>query len=85
MISKLIVTLLTAFASLTGASQCTLTQNNCVTFTVGQGTGCDWMCNYCANSLGTYNYFFTTPVCSYQDSGCVGNPQVGVAYTCCSL
>ena len=76
---NLIVTLLAAFAS------ASLTQNNCITFTVGQGTGCDWMCNYCANSLGTYNYFFTTPVCSYQESGCVGNPQVGVAYTCCSL
>lgn len=26
--------------------------NNCITFTVSQGTGCAWMCNYCANQLG---------------------------------
>lgn len=58
--------------------------NNCVSFAVGQGTGCQWMCEYCANTLGTNNYYFTTPVCSYQSGGCVGNPQSGVAYTCCS-
>ena len=59
-------------------------QNNCVSFSVGQGTGCAWMCNYCANSLGTNNYYFTTGVCTYQSGGCVGNPQPGVTYTCCS-
>ena len=31
----------------------------CVSFIVGPGTGCDWMCNYCANTLGTNNYYFT--------------------------
>lgn len=59
-------------------------QNNCINFSVGQGTGCAWMCNYCANTLGTNNYYFTTDVCKYQTGGCVGNPQVGVTYTCCS-
>ena len=62
-----------------------LTQNKCVSFTVGQGTGCQWMCEYCANALGTPSYYFTTPVCSYESGGCVGSPQSGVAYTCCSL
>ena len=59
--------------------------NNCVSFSVGQGTGCQWMCEYCADNLGTSNYYFTTPVCTYQTAGCVGNPQTGITYTCCSL
>jgi hypothetical protein len=58
--------------------------NGCISFTVTQGTGCAWMCNYCANSLGTSNYYFTTPVCTYEPGGCVGNPIAGVEYTCCS-
>ena len=58
---------------------------NCQTFTVGAGTGCAWMCQYCASSLGTSNYYFTTPVCAYAPGGCVGNPQAGVPYTCCAL
>ena len=61
-----------------------LPQNNCVTFTVGSGTGCNWICNYCANTLGTPNYYFTTPVCTYEAGGCVGNPVSGVSYTCCA-
>ena len=60
--------------------------NNCITFTVSQGTGCQWMCEYCANALGTNNYYFTDSVCTYQQgSGCAGNPQAGVTYTCCSV
>jgi len=59
-------------------------QNNCISFSVSSGTGCAWMCNYCANNLGTNNYYFTTDVCTYQSGGCVGNPQTGVTYTCCS-
>lgn len=58
--------------------------NNCVTFTVGQGTGCAWMCNYCANQLGTDNYYFTDGVCTYQSGACAGNPVAGKQYTCCS-
>ena len=57
----------------------------CVSFNVGPGTGCDWMCNYCANALGTNNYYFTTSVCTYQPGGCVGNPVAGVEYACCSV
>lgn len=59
-------------------------KNNCISFSVGAGTGCAWMCEYCQNNLGTTNYYFTDGVCSYQTGGCVGNPQVGVTYTCCS-
>ncbi len=59
--------------------------NGCVSFTVGAGTGCAWMCNYCAGALGTNNYYFTTDVCKYEEGvGCVGNPQSGVTYTCCA-
>jgi hypothetical protein len=44
------------------------------------------MCNYCANQLGTNNYYFTDGVCSYQQGqGCVGNPIVGKTYTCCAI
>jgi hypothetical protein len=58
--------------------------NNCVSFQVSSGTGCAWMCNYCANTLGTTNYYFTDDVCTYETGGCVGSPQVGVLYTCCA-
>ena len=59
--------------------------NSCISFTVSPGTGCAWMCNYCAGELGTNDYYFTTPVCTYQPGGCVGNPITGVSYTCCAL
>ena len=64
--------------------------DRCISFTVGQGTGCDWMCNYCATNLGTSNYYFTDNVCKYQitpsgwTNGCVGNPIAGKVYTCCT-
>ena len=59
--------------------------NNCITFSVGTGTGCQWMCNYCATNLGTNNYYFTDNVCTYETGvGCVGNPLAGKLYTCCS-
>ena len=61
------------------------TSNNCITFSVTQGTGCAWMCNYCASQLATNNYYFTDNVCTYQEGqGCVGNPIAGKQYTCCS-
>jgi hypothetical protein len=60
--------------------------NNCVTFSVSAGTGCAWMCQYCATALGTNNYYFTDNVCSYQEGiGCAGNPIAGKSYTCCSV
>ena len=57
----------------------------CVDFSLSAGTGCAWMCNYCATTLGTDNYYFTTDVCSYQEGvGCVGSPQAGITYRCCA-
>ena len=90
--NKLFSLLVFAFATVSSASyeKCGLVEpsivpkNNCISFSVGSGTGCDWMCSYCANQLGTNNYYFTTGVCAYQTGGCVGNPQSGVTYTCCS-
>jgi hypothetical protein len=77
----LIVGLSSAFTK----ADCNTLSSNCVTFSVGSGTGCSWMCNYCASQLGTNNYYFTNGVCTYQQGlGCVGNPQAGVQYTCCA-
>jgi hypothetical protein len=60
-------------------------KNNCIDFTVSPGTGCAWMCTYCSNTLGTFNYYFTDNVCTYQTGGCVGNPIAGKVYTCCAV
>ena len=63
-----------------------ITSNSCVQFSVTSGTGCAWMCNYCASQLGTNNYYFTDGVCNYQQGqGCVGNPVAGKTYSCCSV
>lgn len=59
--------------------------NNCIQFSVAAGTGCAWMCTYCANQLGTFNYYFPDSVCTYQTGGCVGNPIAGKTYSCCSV
>jgi len=61
-----------------------LVANNCVPFVVANGTGCAWMCNFCANALGTNNYYFTDGICTYQPGGCVGSPVAGQTYTCCT-
>ena len=58
--------------------------DGCITFSVAAGTGCAWMCQYCASQLGTNNYYFTDGVCTYQPGGCVGNPVAGKTYSCCS-
>lgn len=59
--------------------------DGCIQFSVSSGTGCAWMCNYCANQLGTNNYYFTDNVCTYvQGEGCQGNPIAGKLYTCCA-
>ena len=59
--------------------------NNCITFSLGPGTGCGWMCNYCENKLGTTNYYFTDGICTYYQGGCAGTPIAGVSYTCCAV
>lgn len=71
-------------AALVRGDNGTCSSNGCVSFSVGPGTGCAWMCNYCANNLGTNNYYFTDGVCTYETGGCVGNPVAGHTYTCCA-
>ena len=82
-----LLSLFLSASSISGNDVCSddLPQNNCITFTVGSGTGCDWMCSYCASQLGTNNYYFVDGVCSYQSGGCVGSPVVGKQYSCCSV
>ena len=81
---KLLVGLLSVIAVICRGEECS--PNNCITFSVGSGTGCAWMCQYCATNLGTNNYYFTDGVCGYQEGlGCVGNPIAGKSYTCCSV
>ena len=74
---------------------CENLQKSCITFSVAPGTGCEWMCNYCAKELNSNNYYFTDNVCKYSSSnnwfshlfdlqGCIGSPEVGKEYTCCS-
>ena len=87
---KLINILLSILAlSVNGVKECDNKKsisNQCIQFTVSSGTGCDWMCNYCSNQLGTNNYYFTDNVCTYQQGvGCVGNPISGKQYTCCAV
>jgi hypothetical protein len=85
---KILTSLLFFLVSVTGNKEVCdkeVPPNNCVTFSVSQGTGCAWMCNFCADQLGTNNYYFTDNVCTYQQGvGCVGNPYAGKSYTCCS-
>ena len=80
------ISILVSFAAITaGNKEHADHTNNCVTFSVSQGTGCAWMCNYCATKLGTNNYYFTDNVCTYIEGyGCVGSPYSGVSYTCCA-
>jgi len=84
-----VFTTLISLLSIVAATDPTCVQervsNQCVQFSVSSGTGCAWMCNYCATQLGTNNYYFTDGVCTYQEGqGCVGNPIAGKTYTCCS-
>jgi hypothetical protein len=76
--------ILSLAANIVNAASQLCDDQSCVTFSVAAGTGCAWMCNYCQNHLGTNNYYFTDGVCTYESGGCVGSPQVGVNYTCCS-
>ena len=62
-------------------------ETNCLTFTIGSGTSCSWMCSFCQSNLGTTNYYFTDNVCQYseQEGMCVGSPLAFSSYTCCAL
>ena len=70
-------------AACEGAQAAPSVTNQCISFTVGPGTGCAWMCAHGADALGPA-YYFPDGVCAYQGGGCVGSPLAGVTYTCCA-
>jgi hypothetical protein len=72
-----------SWAACAGAQAAPSVTNQCISFTVGPGTGCAWMCAHCADALGPA-YYFPDGVCAYQGGGCVGSPLAGVTYTCCA-
>lgn len=48
------------------------------------GSSCAYMCQWCAEQLGTSNYYWQDSVCTWNGSGCTGiTPQAGIPYTCC--
>jgi hypothetical protein len=59
----------------------------CVSVTVTEPfVSCDYMCNYCAFTLGTNNFVFPDGVCTvFPTGGCDGRPVEGKTYQCCSV
>lgn len=56
----------------------------CVTFTIGEDTGCQYMCDYCAENLGTNDFYFTDWICKNKNGMCSGDPTSWETYTCCT-
>jgi hypothetical protein len=84
--NKLLASIFLILTLISGTqSNLTNETNGCISFIVGQGTGCNWICNYCSTQLSTNNYYFTDGVCTYQTGGCVDNPIAGKEYTCCTV
>ncbi len=59
-------------------------QSDCISFTIGENTGCQFMCDYCAQNLGTNNFYFTDWICKNRNGICTGTPSAYEEYTCCS-
>lgn len=57
---------------------------DCITFTIGDDTGCQFMCDYCAENLGTNNFYFTDWICKNRNGMCTGSPTPWETYTCCT-
>ncbi len=66
------------------SSKKTLKDQDCITFTIGDGTGCQFMCDYCSENLGTNNFYFTDWICQNKNGVCTGEPMPWETYTCCS-
>lgn len=58
--------------------------DHCITFTIGEETGCQYMCDYCAENLGTTNFYFTDWICKNKNGMCSGDPTPWETYTCCT-
>ena len=61
-----------------------LNGNECITFTIGEGTGCQFMCDHCYQNLGTDRFYFTDWICQNKDGICTGDPTPWETYTCCT-
>ena len=61
-----------------------LKSEDCITFSIGEGTGCEFMSFYCAQNLGTNNIYFTDWICSEKNGRWIGDPMPYEEYTCCS-
>ncbi len=61
-----------------------LSNEDCITFTIGEDTGCQYMCDYCAENLGTTNFYFTDWICKNMNGMCTGEPTSWETYTCCT-
>ena len=59
---KLLSSLIVLFSS-----KKTLKDQDCITFTIGDGTGCQFMCDYCSENLGTNNFYFTDWICKNKN------------------
>lgn len=57
---------------------------DCITFTIGDNTGCQFMCDYCLENLGTTNFYFTDWICKNKNGMCTGDPMPWETYTCCT-
>ena len=57
---------------------------DCITFAIGDGTGCQFMCDYCSENLGTTKFYFTDWICQNKNGMCTGEPIPWETYTCCT-
>ena len=58
--------------------------DHCITFSIGDGPGCQYMCDYCAENLGTIDFYFTDWICTNKNGVCTGEPMPWETYTCCT-
>ena len=42
------------------------------------------MCDYCAENLGTTDFYFTDWICTNKNGVCTGEPMPWETYTCCT-
>ena len=61
-----------------------LSNEDCITFTIGESTSCQYMCDYCSENLGTTNFYFTDWICKNRNGMCSGDPMPWETYTCCT-
>ena len=78
-----LLTILYSFIYITSDKK-RLGDQDCITYTIGEGTGCQFMCDYCAENLGTTNFYFTDWICQNKNGMRSGTPTAWETYTCCT-